>query len=142
MSRARKVPAGLPDPALPGADWADAFEIDLRDRRLTAIEAARLTLGRMPGWVRGLMAVRNALGRIVGLKTGSEPLEPAFSTIEVTDAHGRRVDAGPARVDAQDRAVLRVPLARIGPGDYTAAWRVVSLDTHATEGHFVFHVVP
>jgi hypothetical protein len=72
----------------------------------------------------------------------SEPLEPAFSTIEVTDAHGRRVDAGPARVDAQDRAVLRVPLTRIGPGDYTAAWRVVSLDTHATEGHFVFHVVP
>lgn len=73
MSATRKVAVRLPSSVLPGADWADAFEIDLPDRRLTAIEAARLTLGRMPGWVRRLMAVRNALGRIVGLKTGSEP---------------------------------------------------------------------
>lgn len=70
----------------------------------------------------------------------SEPLENAFSTIQVTDAQGHRVDAGPARVDAQDRTLLRVPLARLGPGDYTASWRVISLDTHATEGRFTFHV--
>lgn len=76
MSRTRKVPPRLPHPALSDADWADAFEIDIADRRLTALEAARMTLGRMPEWVRGLMAIRNGLGRIVGLKTGSEPLEP------------------------------------------------------------------
>ncbi|MGV3549164.1 DUF2867 domain-containing protein [Rhizobium sp.] len=76
MPQTREVPVALPDPALPDADWADAFEIDIADRRLTAPEAARLTLGRMPQWVRGLMALRNALGGIVGLKTGSEPLQP------------------------------------------------------------------
>lgn len=74
MSSPREVSVCLPSLILPGADWADAFEIDLHDRRVTAIEAAHLTLGRMPAWVRGLMTVRNALGRIVGLKTGSEPL--------------------------------------------------------------------
>jgi copper resistance protein C len=72
----------------------------------------------------------------------SEPLEPAFSTIELTDAQGRRVDAEPAHVDAADPALLRVPLLRIGPGDYTAIWRVISVDTHVTEGRFVFHVAP
>ena len=76
MSSPREVPVRLPSPILPGADWADAFEIVLQDRRLTAIDAARVTLGRMPGWVRRLMAIRNALGRLVGLKTGSEPLAP------------------------------------------------------------------
>jgi hypothetical protein len=76
MSATREVPVRLPSSILPGADWADAFEIDLQDRRLTAIDAARGTLGRMPGWVRRLLAIRNALGRLVGLKTGSEPPEP------------------------------------------------------------------
>ena len=76
MSATREVAVRLPSPALPGADWADAFEIDVHDRRLTAINAARLTLGRMPDWVRRLMTVRNALGRIVGLKTGAEPGAP------------------------------------------------------------------
>lgn len=76
MSQTRAIPVRLPDPILPGADWADAYEIVLPARSLTAIDAARLTLGRMPGWARRLMGVRNALGRLVGLKTGSEPLSP------------------------------------------------------------------
>lgn len=76
MPSTREVPVRLPSPILPGADWADAFEIDLGDRRLTAIDAAHMTLGRMPGWVRHLMTIRNTLGRLVGLKTGSEPPAP------------------------------------------------------------------
>ena len=43
MSSPREVPVRLPSPILPGADWADAFEIVLQDRRLTAIDAARVT---------------------------------------------------------------------------------------------------
>ncbi len=72
----------------------------------------------------------------------SEPLEPAFSTVEVTDAQGRRVEAGRAQVDPRDRALLRVALNRLGPGSYTASWRVISVDTHVTEGRFVFQVAP
>ena len=73
MPLARAVTVKLPHPALPDADWADCFEIDILDRRLTAFDAARLSVGRMPGWVRRLMALRNSLGRLVGLKTGGEP---------------------------------------------------------------------
>lgn len=76
MSSVRAVTVALPHPDLPDADWADCFETELAGQRLTALEAARLTLGRMPQWVRRLMALRNALGRLVGLKTGSEPLAP------------------------------------------------------------------
>ena len=76
MAQTRAIPVALPDPALPGADWADAYEITIAERTLTAIEATRLTLGRLPPWAGHLLAVRNALGRLVGLKTGSEPLSP------------------------------------------------------------------
>jgi hypothetical protein len=76
MPSIRAVAVKLPHAGLTGANWADCFETEIRDRRLTAIEAARLTLGRMPPWARQLMALRNALGRLVGLKTGSEPSEP------------------------------------------------------------------
>lgn len=72
MSSIRSVAVTLPHVVLSAADWADSFEIDIADRRLTAIEAAQLTLGRMPGWVRRLMTLRNMLGRLVGLKTGAE----------------------------------------------------------------------
>jgi methionine-rich copper-binding protein CopC len=70
----------------------------------------------------------------------SEPLENVFSSIQVLDATGRRVDVGDARVDAQDRSLLRVRLATLAPGTYTVNWRVVSVDTHVTQGRFTFRV--
>ena len=73
MFTTREVQVDLPNPVLPGADWADAYEIMLVGTCPSAIDAARKTIGRMPAWVRRLMAVRNALARIVGLKTGPEP---------------------------------------------------------------------
>jgi hypothetical protein len=73
MSSIRSVPVKLPHIRLPEADWADSFEIDINDRRPTAIEAAHLSMGRMPAWVLRLTALRNFLGRFVGLKTGAEP---------------------------------------------------------------------
>ena len=70
----------------------------------------------------------------------SQELEPAFSTVKVLDNAGRRVDSANARVDPADHSLLRVSLQALGPGVYTVAWRAVSVDTHATEGSFVFHV--
>ena len=62
MSSARSIAVKLPHARLPDADWADCFEIDINNRRLTAIEAARLSMGRMPDWVRRLVGLRNFLG--------------------------------------------------------------------------------
>ena len=70
----------------------------------------------------------------------TEPIEGAFSTLTVTDANGQRVDRADARVDASDKMLLRVSLQGLRPGAYTVHWRVVSIDTHVTQGEFVFRV--
>jgi methionine-rich copper-binding protein CopC len=70
----------------------------------------------------------------------TQELEPAFSTLEVTDQSGNRVDAGDAQVDAKDATILHATLKPLPPGFYKVAWRVVSVDTHPTEGTFSFHV--
>jgi copper resistance protein C len=70
----------------------------------------------------------------------TQPLEPAFSGVTVTDAAGRRVDTGKTTVDPQDRQELHVPLKRLTPGGYKVSWHVVSVDTHRTTGDFSFTV--
>jgi methionine-rich copper-binding protein CopC len=67
----------------------------------------------------------------------TENLEPAFSTIEVTDSSGHRVDEGKPSVAGN---VMRVHLRALAPGTYRVRWHVVSVDTHVTEGSFSFQV--
>ena len=69
--------------------------------------------------------------------TFTERLEPAFSTVEVTDGGGTRVDQGKAQVSG---TTMRAALKSLSPGDYKVHWRAVSADTHKTEGSFIFHV--
>ena len=73
--------------------------------------------------------------------TYTEPVEPLFSSIEVTDANGARVDQGKA-TSQDDGRILVVTLKPLQPGIYTVAWHVTSVDTHKTEGHFQFTVKP
>jgi methionine-rich copper-binding protein CopC len=71
----------------------------------------------------------------------TEPVEPLFSTVQVTDASGARVDQGkPTPLD--EGRVLSVKLKLLPPGAYTVEWHVTSVDTHKTEGHFTFTVKP
>jgi methionine-rich copper-binding protein CopC len=70
----------------------------------------------------------------------SAALEPAFTTIEVVDAAGQRVDQGDARVDAAEATVVRASLKPLPPGTYKVKWRVLSTDSHPTEGDFTFRV--
>lgn len=72
----------------------------------------------------------------------TQDLEPAFSSLSVTDAQGGRVDRGDAHVDASDRSILRVSLPPLPAGAYKVRWRVLSVDTHVTEGDFTFKVAP
>jgi methionine-rich copper-binding protein CopC len=72
----------------------------------------------------------------------SEPLEPEFSTIEVLDQAGQRVDDGKAALDPADPKVLRVALKALAAGSYKVVWHVVSIDTHKTDGDFAFTVRP
>jgi copper resistance protein C len=70
----------------------------------------------------------------------TEKLEPAFSTIEVRNMQGATMQSGNAQVDRADRTQLRVPLKSLPPGTYTVNWRVLSVDTHRTQGSFSFTV--
>jgi methionine-rich copper-binding protein CopC len=69
----------------------------------------------------------------------TQNLEPAFSGARVVDSAGARVDQG-ARVDGGNRSLLRVSLKPLRPGSYKVYWRVLSVDTHTTEGSFSFSV--
>lgn len=72
----------------------------------------------------------------------TEQLEPAFSRVRVLDASGKEVDAGDSHVDPSDATVLTASLPALPPGSYKVVWRVVSVDTHVTEGDFTFDVKP
>jgi methionine-rich copper-binding protein CopC len=72
----------------------------------------------------------------------TEALEAKFSTIEVRDAQGRSMQAGPATLARDNTAQLRVPLKPMAPGIYKVIWRVLSVDTHRTQGDFTFRVGP
>jgi len=80
-------------------------------------------------------AVRTAPREVVLWFT--ENLEPAFSRVTVQNAAGARVDRGNARASGNQ---LRVSLGALAPGTYHVVWRVVSVDTHATQGDFTFRV--
>jgi len=69
--------------------------------------------------------------------TFTQNLEPAFSTVEVTDGNGARVDQGKASVSGN---TMRIGLKATGPGNYKVNWHALSVDTHTTQGAFTFHV--
>ena len=67
----------------------------------------------------------------------TQKLEPAFSTITVTNSAGERVDTGKTRVSGSQ---MSVSLRPGGGGAYHVTWRVLSVDSHATDGSFTFQV--
>lgn len=71
----------------------------------------------------------------------SEPIEDAFSTIEVLDGSGERVDNNDAQVDSADPTHMTVSLRSLPDGIYLVSWRnLSSVDSHIVEGVFPFAV--
>jgi copper resistance protein C len=71
----------------------------------------------------------------------TERLEPAYSRVQVVNEAGQRVDKNDGGVVGDGRQ-LRISLTPVPPGTYRVAWRVLSVDTHVTEGDFTFRVAP
>ena len=69
----------------------------------------------------------------------TQQLEPAFSSAQVYDLSGARVDQGRAQIAG---SVMRVSVKMLAPGTYRVRWKVLSVDTHTTEGSFTFRVGP
>ena len=70
----------------------------------------------------------------------TQEIEPDFSTIEVHDSQGNRVDKQDAHQDSSDKKLMIVSVSALAGGEYTVIWKVVSTDTHHTHGTFKFTV--
>lgn len=70
----------------------------------------------------------------------SERLEPAYSKVRVENGQGARVDRDDSHVDRANPFLLRVTVSPLAQGVYTVVWRVLSVDSHITEGRFTFRV--
>ena len=70
----------------------------------------------------------------------TQDLEPAFSSVTVTNEAGQRVDLGNVQIPQGTPAELQVGLKLLAPGTYLVSWHVVSVDTHPTEGTFTFEI--
>jgi methionine-rich copper-binding protein CopC len=69
--------------------------------------------------------------------TFTQNLESSFSSVQVTDSNGARVDQGKAQVSGN---TMRVGLKSLSAGTYRVRWHALSVDTHKTEGSFTFTV--
>jgi copper resistance protein C len=67
----------------------------------------------------------------------TQKLEPVFSSVEVTNSSGTRVDTGEPHISGN---TMRVGLKDLAPGTYQVVWRALSVDTHKTQGSFTFRV--
>lgn len=68
------------------------------------------------------------------------PLEPSFSSLTVTDASGKQVNAEKSAVDARQTALMAVSLPPLAAGRYTVHWVAVASDGHRTHGDYAFDV--
>ncbi|WP_419687979.1 copper homeostasis periplasmic binding protein CopC [Burkholderia theae] len=72
--------------------------------------------------------------------TFNEDLEPAFSSVKVSDANGNAVTQDKAKVDASNPRVMTVAMPKLAPGAYTVQWAAMTADAHRTKGTYTFRV--
>ena len=71
------TPPADTDALLAGAQFADAFRVEVDDRDLDARRAAERMMARQPRWAEALLSLRNLLVAPLGLKTsGASPAMP------------------------------------------------------------------
>jgi len=77
------TPSADTDPLLPGAHFADAFQIEIGDRDLDARRAAERMMARQPWWAEALVSLRNFLMAPLGLRTSGAGLVPPRDMIGI-----------------------------------------------------------
>ena len=67
------------------------------------------------------------------------PIEKLFDKLEVAGADGMNEAVGAPQV-SDDGRKLSIKVGALKPGDYTVKWAVVCIDTHHTNGSYIFTV--
>ena len=70
----------------------------------------------------------------------TQSLEPKFSGAQLRSSAG--VVLGNGVVDGGDPKQMVISVHGLAPGRYKVTWKVLSVDTHRTEGSFTFEVRP
>ena len=116
-------------------------------RIMIALVAGVVVAGASPTWAHAFLDhATPAVGSAVPASPPTvtlwftQDLEPAFSSVTVTNEAGQRVDLGNAQIPQGSPAELQIGLKPLPSGTYLVSWHVVSVDTHPTEGTFTFEV--
>ena len=70
----------------------------------------------------------------------TQALEPRFTAAQVRSSTGAVIATG--GVDPANTTQIVIPVRGLAPGRYKVNWKVLSVDTHRTEGSFSFEVKP
>jgi methionine-rich copper-binding protein CopC len=70
----------------------------------------------------------------------TQALEPRFSGAQMRGPGGKVFGSGV--VDGGDPKQMVIRVHGLAPGKYTVTWKILSVDTHRTEGSFSFEVKP
>ncbi len=70
----------------------------------------------------------------------TQALEPKFSAAQLRSSSGQVIGAG--SVDAGDPKQIIIRVHTLPAGSYKVFWKVLSVDTHRSEGSFGFEVKP
>jgi len=86
-----------PNALLPGAQFADAYRVEVSDRALNARQAAERMLARQPRWAEALVTLRNILVTPFGLKTSGASVttpRPMIGIFPIVSERPERLVAG------------------------------------------------
>jgi methionine-rich copper-binding protein CopC len=70
----------------------------------------------------------------------NEPLEAAFSKIELVDAKDAEIALPKVDLDKNDHKVMFTALPALPPGQYRVRWSTMTHDGHKAKGQFAFRI--
>ena len=70
----------------------------------------------------------------------SEPIEPAFTHVELVDPGGLELKVGALSAIKDDANAITIVLPALPPGIYKARWSAAGRDGHRVKGEFSFTV--
>ena len=136
----REVTPAVDPNTLPGAQFADAFRIEVDDRTINARQAAERMMARQPRWAEALLSLRNLLVAPLGLKTsGASPAMPRdmIGIFPVVSQTPDRLIAGFNDHHLDFRVVIDVT----GPGDLRQVTATTLVKTHNWLGRIYLAII-
>jgi hypothetical protein len=140
MNVRETTPAVDTDALLAGAQFADAFCIEVSDRDLDARRAAERMMARQPRWAEALLSLRNLLVAPLGLKTSGASADTPRDMIGIFPV----VSQAPDRLVAgfNDRHLdFRVVVDVTAPGDSRRVTATTVVKTHNRLGRIYLAVI-